>query len=460
MCSCNMRRMPESYSVHAGAGLDTRNQFSLLAQKRFGPYFLTQFLGAFNDNVFKNALLLLIAFQAADRFAASSDTLINLSAGLFVLPFFLFSSLAGQLADKYEKSYLIRRVKLLEIGIMVCAAVALWFDSVVTLIALLFLMGMQSSLFGPVKYGYIPQTVSANELMGANGLVEMGTFMAILLGTALGGILIGVTDTGRALVAAAVVVLAVLGYLSSRAIPLVPAVAPDLQIRWNPVRETWRILAFAARTRIVLVAIAGISWFWYLGSIYLAQLPNFTRLYLGGDEGVVTLLLTLFAAGVGIGSLLCERLVGRRVDVALVPLGIAGLTLFGLDLAATERATTAELLGVTVWITSDGAWRVVLDVLLLGMFGGFYIVPLYAVVQQRAVAEHRARIIAANNVLNALLMVLAAATAIILLASGFTITRLFALVAVLNLLVGLAVCLLVPEFWQRFMLWLDWRQRE
>jgi 1-acyl-sn-glycerol-3-phosphate acyltransferase len=430
------------------------NQFGLLGQKRFGPYFLTQFLGAFNDNVFKNALLLLIAFHAADRFAVSSNTLINLSAGLFILPFFLCSATAGQFADKFEKSTLIRLVKLLEIFIMALAAYALWSDSIVSLIVLLFLMGVQSSFFGPVKYGVLPQILHDDELLGGNGLVEMGTFLAILLGTALGGVLIGIEGVGRNLVAAAVLVIAVLGYLSSRAIPRVAALDPGMKINWNPVSETVQIMGFATKNRTVFLCILGISWFWFVGAIYLTQLPNFSLRYLGGNEQVVTLLLALFSIGVGGGSLLCERLTGHRVDIGLVPFGAAGLTLFGLDLALMQPlAAGAPLVGAADWLGSAGAVRTVLDILLLGMFGGFYIVPLYATVQQRSDPAHRSRVIAANNILNALLMVCASLLAITVLGSGFSIGELFLLVSVLNGFVAAFIFLQAPEFILRFVTW-------
>jgi 1-acyl-sn-glycerol-3-phosphate acyltransferase len=431
------------------------SQYALLGEKRFGPFFMTQFLGAFNDNVYKNALLLLIAFHAADRFAASSNTLINLSAGLFILPFFLFSATAGQLADKFEKSALIRLVKLGEIGIMALAAVAMWLDSIVMLIALLFLMGAQSSLFGPVKYGILPQLLDEDELLGGNGLVEMGTFLAILLGTALGGILIGIDNIGSMLVAAAVVTIAVLGYVSSLGIPRIPAVDPQMQINWNPFSETWRIMGYARENRTVFLCILGISWFWFVGAIYLTQLPNFTLFYLGGNEQVVTLLLALFSIGVGAGSLMCERLSGHRVDIGLVPFGSIGLTLFGLDLAFMQPLSAAEpLLGAAGWLSSGSAYRVALDILFLGMFGGFYIVPLYATVQQRSAAKHRSRIIAANNVLNAMLMVGASAVAITVLGSGYAIGELFLLVSVLNGVVALYIFNQAPEFILRFFTWL------
>lgn len=431
------------------------SQYSLLGQKRFGPYFLTQFLGAFNDNVFKNALLLLIAFQAADQYGMSSHTLINLSAGLFILPFFLFSATAGQLADKFEKSFLIRSIKLLEIIIMCLAAISFLFKSVMALIALLFLMGVQSSLFGPVKYGILPQILRQRELLAGNGLVEMGTFMAILLGTAVGGILIGIEGSGQVLVAASVVLIAIAGYLSSRHVPVVEPVDPSLKIHWNPVPETIRLLAYARESRLVFVAIVGISWFWFIGATYLAQLPNYTRLYLGGDEEVVTLLLTLFSIGVGTGSLLCDRLTGHRISFSLVPFGVLGISLFGLDLALLDPVDPlAELSSAGSWLGAPVAARALLDVALLGMFGGFYIVPLYAWVQHHSAPAHRSRVIAANNVLNALLMVISAAIAIGVLASGWSIGELFILVSVLNLTVLALLIYRAPEIYRDFFSWL------
>jgi MFS family permease len=397
---------------------------------------------------------LLIAFQAADQFSLSSHTLINLSAGLFILPFFLFSYTAGQLADKFEKSLLIRAVKILEIFIMCLAAIAFWLDSVIALIALLFLMGAQSSLFGPVKYGILPQILTKNELVGGNGLVEMGTFMAILLGTACGGILIGIKDDGRLLVAGAVILIAVAGYISSRSVPSVQPIAPNLQINWNPFPETLRILGYARESRLVFVSIIGISWFWFIGATYLVQLPNYTRFYLGGDEEVVTLLLALFSIGVGGGSLLCERLAGHRIDFSLVVLGAFGVSLFGLDLAFLKPEGGVEtLFNASQWLATPGAPRILLDIVMLGLFGGFYIVPLYAWVQHNSEPAHRSRVIAANNVLNAFFMVISAGLAITVLAAGWSIGELFALVSLLNIAVLTALCIRAPELKTHFVAW-------
>ena len=434
----------------------TGSQFSLLKQRRFGPFFLTQFFGAFNDNVYKNALIILIAFQPAGRGLGDSNTLINLSAGLFILPFFLFSATAGQLADKYEKSRFIRRVKLLEIAIMSFAATAFHLGSIPMLIGVLFLLGTQATLFGPVKYGILPQHLREEELVGGNGMVEMGTFLAILLGTLTGGVLIGLPGNGEALVSVTVIAFACLGWLSSLGIPTAAAAAPDLRINWNPFTETWRNINFARGNRTVFLSILGISWFWLLGATYLAQLPNFTKATLGGNEEVVTLLLTIFSVGIGAGSLLCERLSGRQVELGLVPFGSIGLTVFGIDLflSVPGATVTGAALDAAGFLRSPGNARVLFDILLLGLFGGFYIVPLYALVQQRSEPSHRSRIIAANNIINALFMVFSALMAIVLINTGLSIPQLFLVIAVMNAAIALYIYSLVPEFLMRFIVWL------
>jgi len=435
--------------------LASENQFSLLRRRRFGPFFLTQFLGAFNDNVFKNSLLILIAFQLTSFGRFSTDTLINFSAGLFILPFFLFSATAGQLADKYEKSSLIRLIKLLEIVIMALAATGLYLQNIPLLLGVLFLMGSQSALFGPIKYGIIPQLLDDHDLIGGNGLVGMGTFMAILMGTAFGGILIGNAEIGAIAVGATVVAVACLGYWLSRSIPAVPVVDSSLEINWNPLTETWRIVQFTRRSRTVFLSVIGISWFWFFGATYLAQFPNYTRVVLHGNEQVVTLLLSLFSTGIGLGSLLCERLSGRMVELGLVPFGSIGLTLFGIDVFfATPMIVGDELMGALQFLQTPGSPRLLLDVVMIGLFGGFYIVPLYALVQQRSEESHRSRIIAGNNVLNALFMLLSAVMAIAAFSAGLSIPELLLLTAILNGLVAIYIYTLVPEFLMRFVVWI------
>ncbi|MFO1352745.1 MAG: MFS transporter [Gammaproteobacteria bacterium] len=431
------------------------SQFSLLKERRYGPLFLTQFLGAFNDNVFKNALVTLIAFQVATLSAGAVNTLSNVANALFILPFFLFSASAGQFADKYEKSFLIRGTKILEVVIMLCACVAFYLGSVTLLLVILFFMGSQATLFGPLKYGILPQHLREQELVGGNAIIETGTFLAILLGQIGGNVLVSLPG-GSLWTALAVVALAVLGYLASRGIPRAEPVDPGLRINWNPLTETWRNIAFARQNRTVFLSILGNSWFWFLGGAYLAQLPNYTKQVLDGNENVYTLMLTLFSFGIGAGSLLCERLSGHKVEIGLVPLGSIGLTLFGIDLyfAAPAAHTAPGALGIMAFLAQAGSWRVVADIVLIGMFSGFFIVPLYALIQTRSEPSHRSRMIAANNIVNALFIVLSAIVAILLLGAGLTIPQLFLVVALMNAAVAIYIYTLVPEFLMRFLVWM------
>jgi hypothetical protein len=425
----------------------------LLRQKRFLPFFVTQFLGAFNDNVYKNALVILVAFHAASLSRLDAHTLSNLAQALFILPFFLFSATAGQIADKLEKSFLIRLVKLAEIAIMAIGAAGLYWRDLSLLLAALFLMGLHSTVFGPVKYAYLPQHLGEEEIVGGNGLVEMGTFLAILLGTLLGGFLIA---GGSAVpVALTVLGLAALGYLTSRRIPLSPAAAPGLAINWNPFSETWRILQFMRRKRAVFLSVLGISWFWLLGAVYLSQFPVYTKDVLSGREEVVSMLLALFSVGVGVGSLLCERLSGRRIEIGLVPFGSIGLTVFGIDLYFASAGLPAHApFGAADFLRESAHWRILADLALVGVFGGFYIVPLYTLIQTRSEPSQRSRIIAGNNILNALFVVLAALLAVVLLDLGLSIPQLFLAAALLNAAVAVYIYTLVPEFLMRFLIWL------
>ncbi|MGH8504738.1 MAG: MFS transporter [Stenotrophobium sp.] len=431
----------------------TDNQ-GLLRQRRFGPFFATQTLGAFNDNVFKNALVILVTFGIAGLSTTQVNLYVNLAAGIFILPFFLFSATCGQLAEKYEKSRLIRYVKLLEIGIMLLATAGLWLDSIPMLMGVLFLLGVQATIFGPVKYSILPQHLHEHELISGNAWVESATFLAILLGTLLGGWLIA-QPGGAHWVSAAVIMIAALGYLASRGIPLAPATAPDLKINWNPVTETLANIRFMRGNRTVLLSVMGISWFWFFGATFLSQLPNYTKIYLGGGEQVVTLLLTVFSLGIGLGSYLCERLSGHKVEIGLVPLGSIGLTLFGIDLYFAAPAAAA-IHGQTAlaFIHTLGNHRVLWDLLLIGISGGLFIVPLYALIQTRTPPSHRSRVIAGNNILNALFMVVAALMAVILLKAGLTIPELFLTTALMNAAVAIFIYGLVPEFLMRLLVWL------
>ena len=422
--------------------MSERSQFRLLAERRFGPFFGVQFLGAMNDNVFKQALVILLAYQTASFTSMSSDTLQNLAQALFILPFFLFSATAGQLADKYEKSRLITLTVAIELGVMLLGAAGLFMKSLPLLLAALFLGGVQSALFGPVKYAILPQHLGESELVGGNALVETGTSVAILAGMILGGWMIAQPDWGIAGIAVLTCGLSAGGIALSRFIPKSPAPDPTLAINPNALHETWRILQFAGRNRTVFLSILGISWFWFYGALLVTQFPNLVRNVLQGNEQVVTLLLVVFSIGIGAGSLLCERLSGHKVELGLVPFGSIGLTLFGIDLGFAASASAAP------------HWRVLADLFLIGVFGGFYIVPLYALVQSRSERTHRSRIIAANNVLNAIFIVAAAGVSIALLAAGLSIPQLILVGALMNAAVAIYIYTLVPEFLMRFVVWL------
>ena len=429
------------------------NQSGLLRARRFAPLFVTQFLGALNDNVLKNAMVVLLTFQAATWTTLKPELLANLAAGVFILPFFLFSATAGQLADKYDKAALARMVKLLEIAIVLICGAGFWLHSLAVLFVGLFLLGLHSTLFGPVKYAILPQHLKNEELVGGNALIEAGTFVAILLGTLLGGLLAG-SGNGTTWITVVGLAIAVGGYLASRGIPVAVPPAPTLAISANPLTETWRNINFARENQTVFLSIMGISWFWLFGALFLAQFPAYTKNVLGGSETAVTLLLATFTFGIGVGSLLCEKLSAKRVELGLVPLGSIGLTLFALDLALASPATPAAGLGALGLMQLGSTWRVLLDLALIGIFGGFFIVPLYALVQQRSNPEHGARIIAANNIMNALFMVVGALAAAGMLAAGLSIPMLFAVAAVCNAAVALFIYGLVPEFLLRFIIWM------
>jgi len=430
------------------------NQFKLLTERRFLPLFVTQFFGALNDNVLKNAMVILIAFQGAKLTSASPSLMVNVCAGLFILPFFLFSATSGQLADKYEKSKLIRLVKVLEIGIMLIAAVGFWLPSLTWLLVALFLMGMHSTLFGPIKYSILPQHLHENEMIGGNGLIETGTFLAILLGTILGGTLIAMGEYGAHLAAGACMMISIIGYVASRRIPPAPAPEPELMINWNPFSETWRNLKSIKTNRSVFLSILGISWFWFYGAIFLSQFPSFAKDNLGGGEGVVTLMLAIFSIGIGIGSLMCEKLSGQKVEPGLVPLGSIGLTMFALDLWFISPETGALGLGVGEFFSQPGSIHILIDLVMIGVFGGFYCVPLYALMQIRSDASHRSRTIAANNIMNAAFMVVAALLAITLLSFGVTVPQIFLITGILNAGIALYIYSVVPEFINRFVAWI------
>ena len=427
------------------------SQFALLGQRRFGPFFWVQFLGAATDNLFKFALTVMVTYQLQLKWLP--PTMAGLVIGaLFILPYVLFSATSGQIADKHDKAALIRHLKNAEIVIMVVAAAGFATANVPLLLACTFLMGLQSTVFGPVKYAYLPQHLSERELTGGNGMVEMGTFVAILLGTVAGGLLVAVPQWGVALSAAAAVVLAVVGRVAAQRVPATPATDPGLKVNWNPVTETWRNLKLAYGQVAVFRSLLGISWMWFFGAVFLAQFPSFAREVLHGDEQVASLLLVVFSIGIGTGSLLCERLSHRHVEIGLVPLGAIGMSVFAIDLYFASRGLPPSAAqGVGVFVAQPAHWRVMADLALLSLFAGIFSVPMYALVQLRSRPSHRSRIIAANNILNALFMVVSSVGVGALLAAGWTIPEVFGLVGVLNALVALYIFLLVPEYLLRFL---------
>ncbi|CAG9177477.1 MFS transporter [Cupriavidus pampae] len=440
--------------------MSQHSQFRLLGLRRFAPFFWTQFLGAMNDNVFKVAFTSLVTYHTALFEGVDAHSAAFLISAIFILPFVLFSATSGQIADKIEKSRLIRLVKSLEIAIMLLGLAGFYWHSAPILYTGTFLMGLHSTLFGPVKFAYLPQHLDQTELVGGNGLVEMGTFVAILFGTIIGGELAGLSSGGEIVgplyVGIVCVMLAIAGRIVSRGVPDSPAPQPDLRINWNPFTETWRNLMLARERRVVFLSLLGISWLWFLGATFLTSFFSFAKDVLGGDQNVVTLLLAVFSIGIGFGSLLCERLSSRHVEIGLVPFGSIGMTVFAVDLylATHGESAAGTLTGIGGFIAAPGHWRVLIDLFGVAMFGGFYSVPLYALIQSRCAPTHRARIIAANNILNSFFMIAASLLGVVLTSAGYTIPQLFLVVGLLNAVVAIYIYTLVPEFLLRFIAWI------
>lgn len=399
------------------------------------PLFLTQFLGAFNDNLFKSALVTLITFDLAAKYGLNAPVLITVVAGLFILPFFLFSSLAGQISDKYEKSRLIRIIKLVEIILMALTAAAFHYVQLWWLIALLFLMGAQSTFFGPLKYSVLPQLLREDELVAGNGLVNAGTNVAILTGTLCGGLFI-MSPLGRYYISAGIVGVAAAGYIASRFIPVLPASSPELKIDRNLFRSTWQLITYPVPNRPVFMSIIGISWFWFLGSVFLAQFPSFAKDIVGGDEQVSTLFLVVFTVGIGFGATFCNKLLGGRVSGKYVPGSLIAISVFivMLYLVSPSQAAGGALSGVGAFLSSGRSWLIILSMFLIAASGGLYSIPMYAMMQNLTPETHMARTIASLNIIDSLGMVIAAALMSAMIAAGMSINGVFLSMAFINLL--------------------------
>ncbi|MGB1077158.1 MAG: acyl-[ACP]--phospholipid O-acyltransferase [Bdellovibrionales bacterium] len=425
------------------------NQFSLLKDKRFLPLFVTQFLGAFHDNLFKNALVVLLLYGIATSTSADPKLLVTLAAGLFILPFVLFSAIGGQLADKYPKDKIIRSIKVAEIFIALLGATALITGSIELSFLTLFALGTQSAFFGPSKYSILPQHLQKNELIGGNALLNTGTFLAILLGTIAGTVLITM-ESGKTLVGGMLVLCATLGYLASRFIPQTPANAPNLAINYNPITETTRILINAlSKDRIIRRSILGVAWFYALGGMFMAQFANYTEETLTANEHVLAFFLVIFSVGIGLGGLLNNRLLKGRIEALFAPLSVLMISLFSFDLyyaSAHVINTTGGLLGLSSFLQEPAHWRIIIDVSMIAICGGLFVVPLSAIIQHRTSDKDRARILAGNSIMNALFIVASSVISGWLIIKGWEIREIFMAFAVVNALVAIYICKLLPDY--------------
>ena len=428
------------------------NQFKLLTQKRFAPFFCTQFLGAFNDNIFRNGLIILLTFKGIEVLGLNASQIANVAGALFILPYFLFSAIAGQIADKYEKSILIKSTKLLEIILMVTATFVLLTENYSFLLFILFLMGFQSSLFGPVKYAYIPQKLKLNELIGGNALVESGTYIAIILGLVVGGLAVSIGQENDYPLASLLLLMAILGYFFSCKIPNTEPTDPTLKINWNIFSEIKKIIGFSKEKDRIFLYIIGISWFWFYGSVITLQIPAYTINILMGDESLTTFLLATFAIGIGIGSLACERLSKNQIELGITPIGAIGLSLFTLDLYFfSSNLNIVTPMNIKLFLSHLSNWRLILDLIMIGTFGGIFSVPFYAAIQEQAEKKFLSRIIAANNIINAIFMVSASLLAISILSLGVSIPEFFALISVLNIFLMIIMHFNSKIFLERFL---------
>jgi len=439
---------------------NNRGQFHLFTKRRFLPFFITQFLGALNDNLFKNALLVIIVSSAVASVDSNTNFTTNLAAGLFILPFFLFSTVAGHLADRFDKAYLIRRIKFAEIILMLIGCFSLWQTNINLMLAVLFLLGVQSAFFGPIKYAIIPQHISDNELLAANAQVGMGTFVSILFGTLIGGWLV-TEPQGPMQLGALIVLVAIIGWLSSCQIPNAPPEkTPNAhRVPFNPFRETAVNYRLAKHNKTVFYCIFSCSWFWLYGACFLTQVPNFSVSILGGDPKLISVLLGSFIIGVAMGSLCCNRLSRGQVEPGLVPIGVIGLSLFAIDLYFSSTAYAAinssrDTVLPLAFLSMFAGLRVVVDLLFIGLFGGLFIVPIYAIIQRNTDGITRARVISVNNIFSALFMVSGSLLGMFFLSYlGWSIPQFFLLLAFLNLIFMGTILYLEPVFVCSFKRW-------
>ncbi|QGW66360.1 MFS transporter [Lysobacter soli] len=430
------------------------SQFDLLRQRRFLPFFVTQCLGAFNDNVYRQAIIGLLFWLGVTPEERTLYT--NIAPALFILPYFLFSATAGQIAEKLEKSKLIRITTTMEIVIMSLAAVGFLTQNMVVLLVALFCTGVQSTLFGPVKYSILPSVLKPEELTGGNGLVEMGTSMSILVGMIFGGLIFELAGShGPVVAATAIILLAVGGNIVSRFIPRAEPGAPDLRINWNPIPESLAVLRLAKKQLAVRNSVLGVSWFWFIGTVLTSQLPTYAEANLGGSATLYIFALALFSVGTGVGSMLCEKLSARTVEIGLVPMGAFGMSAFMIDLYfARSGAATATGLSIGAFLQQPGSWRIAMDLTGIGLFAGFFVVPLFALIQSRTPRSEISRVIAGMNIQNAGFIVLAAALGIVVQRFfGWTIPQVFLALAVANVIVAIYIFTIVPEFMMRFLSW-------
>jgi acyl-[acyl-carrier-protein]-phospholipid O-acyltransferase/long-chain-fatty-acid--[acyl-carrier-protein] ligase len=426
-----------------------KSQFALFGTERFWPLFVTQAIGAFNDNAFRFALSLLIVYDLGPRLGLNAALINTLAAGLLIVPFFIFSATAGQLADKYDKAFLTRRIKLIEISVIALASMSLFTHQVWLQLLAVFLTGTQSAFFGPIKYSILPQHLAKHELLGGNGLIEMGTFIAVLFGTMFGGFFI-LGGTGRQLVSAVMVGFAIIAYMTSRRIPAAPPPQPDLTINRNILAETFRVLGHAKERPDVFQAILGVSWFWFLGVVFLTQIPIYVQADLAANEAVANLIIAVFTVAIGVGSIFTNRLLHGEVSVKYVPVAAILITIFIIDLFFAsanlrELAPEGGLMPAREVLLSWRGWRVLIDLGLIAFMSGLFVVPLYALIQTRASPPKRARVIAANNITNALFMTAATVLSALLLEAGLSARGLFLALGIANAFAALYICRLLPQ---------------